>query len=114
MRRAFIQRVLPFAFCLIPLLAAPLIALATPKKALGFYLEHIRESRIDWIILSLGLVLFCIQLLLSWRALQWRATAFDERDARLLLHLSPAAGWFSMLGPVCTLGGILHTVCGFA
>jgi hypothetical protein len=109
MRRALIQRVLPLAFCLIPLLAALLIALATPKKALGFYLEHIRESRIDWIILSLGLVLFCIQLLLSWRALQWRATAFDEQYDRWLSHLAQAAEWFPMLGLIGTVAGILQT-----
>src|SRR5207245_4263953 len=76
LRRTLIQRVLPLCFCVVPLLAALLIAVATPKKALGFYLEHVRDSRIDWIILTLGVVLFAIQLLLSWRALQWRATGF--------------------------------------
>ena len=109
MRRTLIQRVLPFFFCLVPLLAALLIAVATPKKALGFYLEHVRDSRIDWIILTLGLVLFSLQLGLSWRALQWRGTAFDERYDRWLSHLAQAAEWFPMLGLIGTVAGILQT-----
>lgn len=109
LRRSLIQRVLPISFCLVPLLAALLIALATPKKALGFYLEHIRDSRIDWIILSLGLVLFMIQLMLSWRALRWRATGFDEQYDRWLSHLAQAAEWFPMLGLIGTVAGILQT-----
>jgi hypothetical protein len=104
-----IQRVLPLGFCLVPLLAALLIAVATPKKALGFYLEHVRDSRIDWIILTLGGVLFILQLGLSWRALQWRGTAFDERYDRWLSHLAQAAEWFPMLGLIGTVAGILQT-----
>ena len=109
LRRTLIQRVLPLCFCLVPLLAALLIAVATPKKALGFYLEHVRDSRIDWIILTLGVVLFAIQLLLSWRALQWRATGFDEQYDRWLSHLAQAAEWFPMLGLIGTVAGILQT-----
>jgi hypothetical protein len=108
-RRTLIQRVLPFSFCIIPLLAALLIAVATPKKAQEFYLENIRASRIDWIILSLGGVLFVIQLALSWRALQWLGTSFDERFDRWLSHLAQAAEWFPMLGLIGTVAGILQT-----
>jgi hypothetical protein len=108
-RRTLIRRFLPISFCVIPLLAAFLVAVATPKKALGFYLEHIRASRIDWIILSLGLALFAIQLLLSWRALQWLGTTFDERFDRWLSHLAQAAEWFPMLGLIGTVAGILQT-----
>jgi hypothetical protein len=109
LRRTLIQRVLPLGFCLVPLLAALLIAVATPKKALGFYLEHVRDSRIDWIILTLGGVLFILQLGLSWRALQWRGTTFDERYDRWLSHLAQAAEWFPMLGLIGTVAGILQT-----
>src|SRR5260370_19946111 len=83
--------------------------MATPKKALGFYLEHVRDSRIDWIILTLGFVLFIIQLRLSWRALQWRGTNFDEQYDRWLSHLAQAAEWFPMLGLIGTVAGILQT-----
>jgi len=110
LRRTLIQRVLPFCFCVVPLLAALLIAVATPKKALGFYLEHVRDSRIDWIILTLGVVLFAIQLMLSWRALQWRATGFDEQYDRWLSHLAQAAEWFPMLGLIGTVAGLLDTL----
>ena len=109
MRRTLIQRFLPFCFCVIPLLAALLVAVATPKKALGFYLEHVRESRMDWIILALGTVLFAMQLILSWRALQWRGHSFDESYDRWLSHLAQAAEWFPMLGLIGTVAGILQT-----
>src|SRR5260370_25763119 len=88
--------------------------MATPKKALGFYLEHVRDSRIDWIILTLGFVLFIIQLRLSWRALHWRGTNFDEQYDRWLSHLAQAAHWFPMLALIGTVAGIWQAFGDFA
>ncbi len=109
MRRFTIQIVLPLCFCLVPLLAAVLVAAATPADALGFYLHRIRTSYMDWLILGLGLPLFATQLALSWRALQWRGTGFDERPDRWLSNLAQAAEWFPMLGLIGTVAGILQT-----
>jgi hypothetical protein len=108
-RRALIQFVLPSCFCLLPVLAAVLVAAATPEGALRFYLERIRVSYMDWLILGLGFLLFTLQLGLSWKALQWRGLFFDERPDRWLSHLAQAAEWFPMLGLIGTVGGILQT-----
>ena len=109
MRRSLIQRVLPLAFCALPLLTAILVAVATPEAAMQFYLERIRTSPMDWLILGLGLALFLVQLLLSWRALQWRGAGFDASADSWLSHLAQAAEWFPMLGLIGTVGGILQT-----
>jgi hypothetical protein len=76
-RRTLIQHVLPVAFCLVPPLAAAVVAAAMPVDAVSYYVERIRTSPIDWLILGLGATLFVLQLLLSWRALQWRGDGFD-------------------------------------
>ncbi len=109
MRRILIQHILPFILCLIPLLGAALIAAATPSAALNFYLERIRESRMDWVILGLGFSIFAVQVILAWRALQWRGTRFEERADRWLSHLAQAAEWFPLLGLIGTVTGILET-----
>ena len=109
MRRTLIQTVLPVGFCVVPLLAAILVAVATPPDALRFYLDRIRTSYMDWLILGLGVALFSVQLLLSWRALQWRGAGFDERFDRWLSNLAQAAEWFPMLGLIGTVAGILQT-----
>jgi hypothetical protein len=108
-RRILIQTFLPISFCLVPLLAAFVIAAATPPDALQFYLARIRTSYMDWLILGLGFVLFLIQLLLAWRALQWRGDGFDERPDRWLSNLAQAAEWFPLLGLIGTVAGILQT-----
>ena len=109
MRRTLIQRVLPLCFCLVPLLAAFLVAVATPEAALRFYLERIQSSPMDWLILGLGSTLFLVQLILTWRAFEWRGTGFDDRPDRWLSNLAQAAEWFPMLGLIGTVGGILQT-----
>jgi len=108
-RRTLIQHVLPVAFCLVPPLAAAVVAAAMPVDAVTYYVERIRTSPIDWLILGLGATLFVLQLLLSWRALQWRGGGFDERPDRWLSTLAQAAEWFPLLGLLGTVAGILQT-----
>src|SRR5262245_62357565 len=63
----------------------------------------------DWLILGLGALLFLLQTILAWRALQWRGTNFDERPDRWLSSLAQAAEWFPLLGLLGTVAGILQT-----
>jgi hypothetical protein len=107
MRRFLIQFVLPLLFCLLPLLAAVVVAMAIPVDARNFYLTHI--SPMDWLILGLGALLFLMQMLLCGRALRWRNKAFDERPDRWLSNLAQAAEWFPLLGLLGTVAGILQT-----
>jgi hypothetical protein len=102
-----IQGVLPLIFCIVPLLAAVLVALAVPGQARDFYLKHL--SSMDSLILGLGSATFLIQVVLAWRALQWRGTGFDERPDRWLTNLAQAAEWFPLLGLIGTVAGILVT-----
>jgi hypothetical protein len=102
-----IQWVLPFIFCLVPLLAAILVAACLPPGAREFYLGNL--SLLDGLILTFGAVLFLVQILLSWVALQWRATGFDERPDKWLSNLAQAAEWFPLLGLLGTVAGILQT-----
>ena len=111
MRRAVIRNVLPLVFCLVPVLAGTLVAVAVPPKARSLYLELI--SSMDILILSLGLGLFLAQLLMSWRALQWRGTDFDVRADQWLSNLAQAAEWFPLLGLLGTVAGILQTFSSF-
>jgi hypothetical protein len=106
-RRFLIQGVLPLLFCAMPLLAAGLVAMATPEKAWTFYLQHL--SPIDRLILGLGGAIFAVQLILCWRSLQWRGTSFDVRPDRWLSNLAQAAEWFPLLGLIGTVAGILVT-----
>jgi hypothetical protein len=108
-RRFLIQTVLPFAFCLVPVLAGVVVAAAIPPDALSHYLSRIRNSPIDWLILGLGALLFVLQTLLGWRALQWRGNGFDERPDKWLSSLAQAAEWFPLLGLLGTVAGILQT-----
>lgn len=109
MRRTWIQHVLPLLFCLFPPLAAVVIALVVPPLAQQFYLARLRESPMDWLILGLGFALFTVQMLLTWRALQWQATGFNEVPDRWLSNLAQAAEWFPLLGLIGTVAGILQT-----
>jgi hypothetical protein len=109
LRRVLIQQLLPLVFVLVPLLAGVLIAAAVPPVAMSFYLDHLRHSAMDWIILGVGAVLFITQTLFAWRALHWREGAFDERPDRWLTNLAQGAEWFPLLGLLGTVGGILQT-----
>jgi hypothetical protein len=106
-RRTLIQTILPLIFCAVPLLAAALIVLALPPQARNFYLE--RLTAFDYAILSLGGVLFVVQLGCAWQALQWRGTGFNERPDEWLNNLTQAAEWFPLLGLLGTVFGILQT-----
>jgi hypothetical protein len=102
-----IRTLLPLCFCLVPLLAAVLVAVAMPPAAMTFFLENI--GRLDAIILGLGTLLFAVQMPLSWRALRWRGDGFDESADRWVNHLAQAAEWFPLLGLLGTVAGILQT-----
>jgi hypothetical protein len=107
MRRLLIQVVLPLVFCLVPLLAAVVIAMSLPPEARDFYVGHLKM--LDGLILGLGAFLFLVQMVLSWRALHWRGPGFDERPDRWLSNLAQAAEWFPLLGLLGTVAGILQT-----
>ena len=109
MRRLLIQYVLPTFFCLVPIAGAILVTLAIPPEAMADYLRRVETNRIDWLILSLGSVLFLAQIILAWRALRWRGEDFDERTDRWLNHLASAAEWFPLLGLIGTVAAILQT-----
>jgi hypothetical protein len=111
-RRTLIQFFLPFCFCLVPLLAAVLVAVALPEDAKRFYLKNF--TLMDGLILGLGTGLFLIQMPLTWRALQWRGGGFDQRPDRWVTNLAQAAEWFPMLGLLGTVGGILQTFDQFS
>ena len=89
MRQFLIRLALPLFFCIFPLFAAILVAIAIPVDARIFYLDHV--SPMDWLILSLGAGLFGFQLILSWLALRWHLSNFDERPDRWLSSLAQAA-----------------------
>ena len=83
--------------------------MAVPRDAMRHYLDRAQNSPIDWLILSLGGVLFVSQIILAWRALRWRGDDFDERTDRWLNHLATAAEWFPLLGLIGTVAAILQT-----
>jgi MotA/TolQ/ExbB proton channel family len=106
-RRFLIRTVLPLFFCMLPPLAAVLIAAALPDQARVFYINHL--TALDGLILGLGAFLFLLQMLLGFSALRWHGTSFDERPDKWLTHLAQAAEWFPLLGLIGTVAGILQT-----
>ena len=107
MRLFLIRTLLPMCFCLVPLCAAALVAVAIPRDAMTFFVTHI--GNMDGLILGLGALLFALQLPLCLRALRWRGAGFDEHSDRWVNHLAQAAEWFPLLGLLGTVGGILQT-----
>jgi hypothetical protein len=106
-RRFLIQFVLPLCFCLVPFLAAALVAVCIPRDAMYFYFYHF--GPMDGLIVALGSLLFVLQMLLCWQALRWRGTGFNEGADHWISHLAQAAEWFPMLGLLGTVAGILQT-----
>lgn len=109
MRRFWIHHALPAAFVAVPALAGALVFAAVPADARGDYLKRVAESRIDWIILGVGAVLFVAQSVLGWQALKWAESDFDQRPDKWLSHLAQAAEWFPLLGLIGTVAAILQT-----
>ncbi len=107
MRSFLIRSLLPLFFCVLPALAAVLIAAALPNEARNFYANQ--YTALDCIIIGFGAFLFFFQTIFSWQALRWRGTSFDERPDKWLTHLSQAAEWFPLLGLIGTVAGILQT-----
>ena len=107
MRRMLIQFVLPAFFCLLPILAAGLVAVCVPREAMAFFWDHV--GPMETLILGLGTLLFLLQMIFCWKALRWRGTGFDQGSDRWITNLAQAAEWFPMLGLIGTVAGILLT-----
>lgn len=109
MRRFVIRYLLPGAACGMPVLAALLILAVLPPEARRLYFRRVAESPIDWLILTLGSLLFVIQIVLVAWAMRWREMGFEERPDPWLSHLAQAAEWFPLLGLIGTVAAILQT-----
>jgi len=110
-RRQLIRQVLPILFCTVPPLAGALIAVSLPADAQRFYLRNM--SPLDRLIVALGAVLFVLQTMLAWRALQWNGTGFNQGPDRWLSNLAQAAEWFPLLGLIGTVASIMQTFAAF-
>lgn len=105
MRQLLIRGLMPLLLCLLPILAAALVLMCIPRKAIEFFFEHYQLMEV--LILGGGVALFVVQMILCWRALRWRGTSFDEGADRWLSNFAQAAEWFPMLGLIGTVVGIL-------
>lgn len=111
MPRTLIQYVLPSVFTAVPVLAALLIFAAIPPDARRDYMARVKESPIDWVIISVGTLLFVSQIILSWQAMRLRDDrhGFNTKPDQWLKHLNLAAEWFPLLGLIGTVAAILQT-----
>src|SRR5262249_45288941 len=104
-RSLLIRGVMPLLLCVLPFLAAAMVALCIPQNARDYFFKHF--GLMEGLIVCGGLPLFTVQMGLCWRALRWRGTGFDEGADRWLSNLAQAAEWFPMLGLIGTVAGIL-------
>lgn len=111
MRRILIHYVLPSVFTAVPVLAALLIFAAIPPDARRDYMARVKESPIDWVIISVGTTLFVAQIILSWQAMRLSDNkhGFNTKPDAWLKHLNLAAEWFPLLGLIGTVAAILQT-----
>lgn len=109
MRRLLIHHLLPVLFAVVPVLAAAVVAAAIPPAARADYLRRLPDSPIDWVILTLGGLLFVSQTIFGFLALRSTDGRFEERYDRWLGHLGQAAEWFPLLGLIGTVAAILQT-----
>lgn len=109
MRRLIVRLVIPSLLCIVPLAGCILVLAATPEEARRFYLQCLRTSYLDWVILAVGLSFFFVQLALAYWALQWQERGFDQRPDPFLQRLHQAADWFPLLGLFGTVAAILQT-----
>ena len=105
MRRILIAYLLPVLLCTLPFLAAALVLLCIPHKALAYFWEYF--ALMEALIVGGGSVLFFVQMILCWKSLRWQGAGFDESADRWLSNLAQAAEWFPMLGLIGTVAGIL-------
>lgn len=106
MRRILIAYLLPVLLCVLPFLAAALVLLCIPYRALAYFWEHF--ALMEGLIVGGGFLLFFVQMILCWKALRWQGAGFDEGSDRWLSNLAQAAEWFPMLGLIGTVAGILE------
>jgi hypothetical protein len=93
-------------------LLAGAVAASIEAGAWEFYLDRLLRPDTAWmdkLILSVGTVLFLLQIVLAYRALRWRGNNFDERPDPWLNNLAQAAEWFPLLGLLGTVAAILQT-----
>jgi hypothetical protein len=107
LKRWILRGLFPLMLCLMPVLAAGLVAGAIPSQARDYFLDHM--SLLDHLICILGFSLFALQTLLAWRALSWVGPDFEQSADPWLSHLAQAAEWFPLLGLLGTVAGILQT-----
>lgn len=106
MRQILIRGLMPLLLCTLPFLAAALVLMCIPNKAIVYFAEHYRPMEI--LIVGGGVALFFVQMFLCWRALRWQGASFDEGADRWLTNFAQAAEWFPMLGLIGTVVGILE------
>ncbi len=111
MRSHLIRDVLPWVFCLLPVLAAGLVIAAIPDTARTFYLSHL--TNLDWFVIILGVILFLVQSVLALFALRWQENSFNESFDKTLSSLGQSAEWFPLLGLIGTVAGIMQTFAAF-
>jgi hypothetical protein len=104
-----IRQFLPLILTLLPVAGGVVMVFAVPQGARDFYLQYLRDSYLDWVILGLGTLFWVCQLWWTRKALQWQSQSFDERYDTWLQGMYQAAEWFPLLGLFGTVTAILQT-----